>query len=214
MPGKRKLKIVIDTNIWVSFLIGKNLSSLKSLITNQNIRIIISDELIEEIEEVTSRPKLRKYFPIPSKNIAKPQTVVRHSKKLKKLRKKKLTGQKEFEKNILKVNSRTIIKKMEAYTLAEIEDKHIGKKGTKERDEYEYELKMELLGRMIKVTRKEQNLTQEELGKLIGVNKSQISKLENHANSATIETILKVFNALKAEINFNVKLEDNYIQLA
>lgn len=44
---------------------------------------------------------------------------------------------------------------MEAYTLAEIEDKHIGKKGTKERDEYEYELKMKLLGRMIKATRKE-----------------------------------------------------------
>lgn len=63
MQGKRKPKIVIDTNIWVSFLIGKKLSSLKSLIANQNILIIISDELIEEIEEVTSRPKLRKYFP-------------------------------------------------------------------------------------------------------------------------------------------------------
>ena len=102
---------------------------------------------------------------------------------------------------------------MKTYTLAEMEDKHVGKKGTTEREEYEYELRMELLGRMIKATRKEQNLTQEELGKLIGVNKSQISKLENHANSATIETILKVFKALKAEINFNVKLEDNYIQL-
>lgn len=103
---------------------------------------------------------------------------------------------------------------MKTYTLAEMEDKHIGKKGTKERDEYEYELRMELLGRMIKTTRKEQNLTQEQLGELIGVNKSQISKLENHANSATIETILKVFKALNAEINFNVKLEVTYIQLA
>ncbi len=103
---------------------------------------------------------------------------------------------------------------MKTYTLAEMEDKHIGKKGTKERDEYEYELRMELLGRMIRAIRKEQNLTQEELGQLIGVNKSQISKIENHANSATIETILKVFKALKAEINFNVKIEDQYIQLA
>ena len=102
---------------------------------------------------------------------------------------------------------------MKKYTLAEMEDKHIGKKGTKEREEYEYELRMELLGRMIKATRKEQNLTQEELGRLIGVNKSQISKMENHANSATIETILKVFKALKAEINFNVKIENQYIQL-
>ena len=103
---------------------------------------------------------------------------------------------------------------MKQYTLAEMEDKYIGKKGTKERNEYEYELRMELLGRMIKTTRKEQNLTQEELGKIIGMNKSQISKLENHTNSTTIETILKVFKALKAEIQFNVKVDDRQIQLA
>lgn len=103
---------------------------------------------------------------------------------------------------------------MKTYTMAEMEDKYIGKKGTKERDEYEYELRMELLGRMIKTTRKEQNLTQEQLGNLIGIKKSQISKLENHANSATIETILKVFKALKADINFRVKLENQYIKLA
>lgn len=103
---------------------------------------------------------------------------------------------------------------MKQYTLAEMEDKHIGKIGTKERDEYEYELRMELLGRMIKTTRKEQRLTQEELGELVGVTKSQISKLENHANSATIETILKVFKALKADIQFNVKVEDRQIRLA
>ena len=82
---------------------------------------------------------------------------------------------------------------MKQYTLGEMEDKYIGSKGTPERDAYEYELKMELLGRMIKATRKERNMTQEELGRVVGVNKSQISKLENHANSATIETIIKVF---------------------
>jgi DNA-binding XRE family transcriptional regulator len=103
---------------------------------------------------------------------------------------------------------------MKQYSLSQMEDKYIGKIGTQERDEYEYELRMELLGRMIKTTRKEQKLTQEQLGELIGVNKSQISKLENHANSATIETILKVFKALKAEIQFNVKVEDKQIQLA
>lgn len=43
---------------------------------------------------------------------------------------------------------------MKTFTLSEMEDKHIGKKGTKERDEYEYELRMELPGRMIKATRK------------------------------------------------------------
>jgi Predicted transcriptional regulators len=105
------------------------------------------------------------------------------------------------------------MEKIKMYTMPEMKDRYIGKTGTKERDEYEYELKMELLGRMVKSTRKERNLTQEELGKIVGVNKSQISKLENQTNSATIETILKVFRALKADIQFNVKIEDKPVQL-
>lgn len=103
---------------------------------------------------------------------------------------------------------------MKTYSLSEMEDKYIGKKGTKERDEYEYELRMDLLGQMIRTTRKEKNLTQEKLGELIGVNKSQISKLENNANSATIDTIIRVFKALKAEINFNVVLDNTKLEIA
>jgi len=105
------------------------------------------------------------------------------------------------------------MEKMKQYSLSEMEDRYIGKIGTPQRDEYEYELRMELLSRMVKSTRKERGLTQEALGELVGVNKSQISKLENHANSATIETILKVFRALKADIRFNVQLENRPIQL-
>ena len=103
---------------------------------------------------------------------------------------------------------------MKFYTLAEMKDKYIGEVGTVERDEYEYELQMELLSKMIKTARQERNLTQEELGNLVGVQKAQISKLENHANSATIDTIMRVFKALKADIHFNVKIESQYIQLA
>jgi len=66
---------------------------------------------------------------------------------------------------------------------------------------------------MIKSARQERHLTQEELGKLIGVQKAQISKLENSANSATIDTIIKVFKALKAEINFNVNLKTPFSNL-
>ncbi|MFM2191395.1 MAG: hypothetical protein RLZZ118_352 [Bacteroidota bacterium] len=101
-----------------------------------------------------------------------------------------------------------------SYSLSEMKDKYIGKKGTNARDEYEYELRMDVLGRMIKTARQERNLTQEQLGQLIGVQKSQISKLESSTNSATIDTILKVFKALKAEINFNVRLEKQLIKLA
>lgn len=105
-------------------------------------------------------------------------------------------------------------KELKTYSLAEMKDKYIGKAGTKERDDYEYELRMDVLGKMIKSARQERNMTQEELGRLVGVQKAQISKLESSANSATINTIIRVFKALKAEINFNVKLEDNYVKLA
>lgn len=102
---------------------------------------------------------------------------------------------------------------MKSYSLSEMKDKYIGKQGTPERDQYEYELRMDVLGRMIKTARQERNLTQEQLGQLVGVQKAQISKLESSANSATIDTILKVFKALKADIHFNVTLENQYIQL-
>jgi len=103
---------------------------------------------------------------------------------------------------------------MKSYSLAEMKDRYIGKVGTEGRDNYEYELRMEVLGRMIKAARKERNLTQEQLGELVGVKKSQISKLESSANSATIDTILRVFKALKAEVKFNVKIENQSLQLS
>lgn len=104
-------------------------------------------------------------------------------------------------------------KEVKTYTFGEMKDKYIGKVGTTARDEYEYELRMDVLGKLIKAARQERKLTQEELGRLVGVQKAQISKLESSANSATIDTILKVFKALKAEINIHVKLEDNYVKL-
>lgn len=104
-------------------------------------------------------------------------------------------------------------KKLKTYSLDEIKDKYIGKKGSKNREEYEYQLRMDILGHMIKSARKQQNLTQEELGKLVGVQKAQISKIENNTHNCTIDTILKIFHALKAEINFSVKLENEYLKL-
>jgi HTH-type transcriptional regulator/antitoxin HipB len=99
------------------------------------------------------------------------------------------------------------------YSLSEMKDRYIGEVDMVERDEYEYELRMDILGRMIRTARQERNLTQEQLGQLVGVQKSQISKLESSTNSATIDTILKVFKALKADIHFNVTLEKQQIKL-
>ena len=103
---------------------------------------------------------------------------------------------------------------IKSYSLAEMKDKYIVKIGTKDRDEYEYDLNMDVLSHMIRKARQERNLTQEQLGKLVGVQKAQISKLENGANSATIDTVIKVFKALKADIRFNVTIEDRQLDLA
>jgi DNA-binding XRE family transcriptional regulator len=104
--------------------------------------------------------------------------------------------------------------KLRIYTLDEAKDKHLGKVGTDKRDNYEYELRLDLLGEMIKQTRKERHLTQSQLGELIGVQKSQISRIERNAKNVTIETILRVFRALKAKVNFNVELLDGEFKIA
>ena len=105
-------------------------------------------------------------------------------------------------------------KEIKTYSLTEMKDQYIGQLGSADREEYEYELRMDVLGKMIKSARQERKLTQEELGKLVGVQKAQISKLESSANSASIDTVLKVFKALKAEINFNVRIENKLVKLA
>jgi DNA-binding XRE family transcriptional regulator len=95
---------------------------------------------------------------------------------------------------------------MKTYTLDEVQDELIGKMGTMERDLFEYELQMDLIGKAIKQTRKERNLTQEELGKLIGVQKAQISRIENNASNVTMDTLLRVFTALKATVKLQIEL--------
>ena len=97
-------------------------------------------------------------------------------------------------------------RKLKTTSLDVLIDKHIGKRGTEKRDSFEYELQLNIIGETIKNIRKERNLTQEQLGELVGVKKAQISKIENSLTDARFETILKVFKALNAKVNFNVEL--------
>lgn len=62
MPSQKRSKVIIDTNLWISFLIGKELQNLKDLIIDEKIKLIITDQLIDELKNVTSREKLKKYF--------------------------------------------------------------------------------------------------------------------------------------------------------
>jgi DNA-binding XRE family transcriptional regulator len=88
-------------------------------------------------------------------------------------------------------------------------DRHIGIRGTSKREAFENELRIDLLGHAIKQARIERHLTQQQLGELVGVQKAQISKIENSIKSTRFDTILKVFNALGTKISFQVEMMPN-----
>ena len=60
---KKNVKVIFDTNVWISFLIGKRLSRIKHHIADNSVTIVITYQLITELKVVTSREKLKKYFP-------------------------------------------------------------------------------------------------------------------------------------------------------
>ena len=61
MP-KRIKRVIIDTNLWISFLITNNLNILSELFLFERFQIIFSDELFNEFLDVARRPKFKKYF--------------------------------------------------------------------------------------------------------------------------------------------------------
>jgi putative PIN family toxin of toxin-antitoxin system len=61
MPNS-PIRLIIDTNLWISFLITKDYSKLNSLLLSGRIILIFSSELLEEFVNVSQRPKLQKYF--------------------------------------------------------------------------------------------------------------------------------------------------------
>ncbi|MEL6192774.1 MAG: helix-turn-helix transcriptional regulator [Bacteroidota bacterium] len=99
-------------------------------------------------------------------------------------------------------------KELKIYSLDQLKDEFIGQEGSVERESYEFELKMELIGEMIKKARLARNMTQAELGELVGVQKAQISKLEGSAQNVTLSTIIKIFQALRANVSLQVELQN------
>lgn len=84
---------------------------------------------------------------------------------------------------------------MKFYTENEALDKVIGVKDTFARREYDAQMQEFLIGEAIRQARQSRNLTQEQLGELIGVKKAQISKIENGCN-VTFSTVARLFNAM------------------
>jgi putative PIN family toxin of toxin-antitoxin system len=62
MPKSKQLKLIIDTNLWVSFIISNKQNLLDPLLFAKEARLLFSTELIDEIHETIAKPKLRKYF--------------------------------------------------------------------------------------------------------------------------------------------------------
>ena len=96
---------------------------------------------------------------------------------------------------------------MKVYTLEEMEDRHIGKVGTPERDRYEQELSDELhayhLGEAIREARLSRNMTQEQLGEKVGVQKSQISRLEK-GKSVSLSSMARLFRAMNIPLSLEI----------
>jgi uncharacterized protein len=62
MPKSKSLRLVIDTNLWISFLISDRQRRLDSLLYLGKIRLLFSAELLDEINATVTKPKLKKYF--------------------------------------------------------------------------------------------------------------------------------------------------------
>jgi len=61
MPEK-KTKFILDTNIWISFLISDRLKYLDNIIFGHTIQLVFSEELIEEFITVSRRAKFVEFF--------------------------------------------------------------------------------------------------------------------------------------------------------
>ena len=61
MP-RRKDRVIIDTNLWISFLLTTDIARLDQIFANESIVLLFSQELLDEFIEVANRPKFKKYF--------------------------------------------------------------------------------------------------------------------------------------------------------
>ena len=58
-------KVIFDVNIFVSYIIGDRLDEIIDMVFNRNIKLYRNEEMREELEEVLSRSKFKKYLSAP-----------------------------------------------------------------------------------------------------------------------------------------------------
>ena len=92
---------------------------------------------------------------------------------------------------------------MKITTHKDLLDEIVGKLGTEERENFESELKAEILAHKFKELRKKRRLTQSQLAERLGIEKGQISRIENGKFNLTLATITKISSELKVKVNFS-----------
>ena len=120
-------------------------------------------------------------------------------KKTQKTPLKKIAKAEEIRKDLI-IKRKSIMAQMKLIPADNMKDKLWGKRGTPEREAMEVKLKEDvnayIVGEAIRKARLAQNLTQEQLGERIGVQRAQISKLEKGTSVITLPTMSRVFQAL------------------
>lgn len=92
---------------------------------------------------------------------------------------------------------------MKLYDIDKAEDILLGEKGSRIRDEYETELEQFYIGEAIRKVRISKNLTQEELGARVGVQRAQISRIEKGQN-ITLSHMSKLFRAMDVSVRIEI----------
>ncbi|MBR2127549.1 MAG: helix-turn-helix transcriptional regulator [Bacteroidales bacterium] len=92
---------------------------------------------------------------------------------------------------------------MKCYRIETAEDLLIGKTGSMARDEYDSELEQLYIGEAIKKVRLSKNMTQEELGAMVGVQRAQICRIEKGHN-ITLSNLSKLFRAMKVKVKIEI----------
>jgi putative PIN family toxin of toxin-antitoxin system len=54
--------VILDTNLWISFLISKDFIFLDNYVLKGKVKLIFSEELFSEFILIAERPKFKKYF--------------------------------------------------------------------------------------------------------------------------------------------------------
>ncbi|GEO07325.1 transcriptional regulator [Adhaeribacter aerolatus] len=93
------------------------------------------------------------------------------------------------------------------FSSEDIKTRYYGEKGTPERERFESVLELDLACEQIKKLRKAKDLTQDQLGAMIGVKKAQISRLEKGDTNVTVGTLVKVFKALNANVSLKIEMD-------